>query len=157
MQAGTISFRSFEDRYIEDMVKLYLEAYEGLEVYAYKGEEDTKSYINWLKNRDREGILLAFEGDKLVGFIAGDANWFSKRERDRVGAVHELVVHKDYRNRGIGSALMERILEYFRGKGLKKAELWVGDENLVARRFYERLGFKEEGRYNYWVRMTKEL
>ncbi|MDQ7082818.1 MAG: GNAT family N-acetyltransferase [Aquificota bacterium] len=55
------------------------------------------------------------EGRK-VGFVAGDANWFSKRSRKKVGAVHEIVVLPDFRGMGIGKALMERVLDYFRGK-----------------------------------------
>ncbi len=153
----TVSLKKFEDKYVDDMVKLYLDAYKGLEVYAYKGVEDTKSYINWLKKRDREGILLAFVDNELVGFIAADSEWFSKREGEKVGAVHELVVREDHRRKGIASLLMEKALDYFKVKGLKKAELWVGDENEGAKRFYKKFGFKENGRYNYWIRMTKEL
>jgi len=139
------------------LVEIYLKAYEGLEEYAYTHPEDVKSYLNWLWNRDSEGFFVAKVGDKIVGFVAGDANWFSKREKKQVGAIHEIVVLPEYQGQGIGKALMEKVLSYFKEKGLDTAELWVGDENERAHEFYKRLGFQSDGRYNYWIRMTKRL
>lgn len=142
---------------LPQLIDVYLKAYKGLEEYAYTHPEDVKSYLNWLWNRDSEGFFVAKVGDKIVGFVAGDANWFSKRERKRVGAIHEIVVLPEYQGQGIGKALMEKVLSYFKEKGLDTAELWVGDENRKAYEFYKRFGFHENGRYNYWVRMTKKL
>ncbi len=146
-----------EDRDLETLVELYLEGYRGLEEYSYTHPEDVRSYMKWLHRRDPEGLFLSKVGQEIVGFVAGDANWFSKRSRKRVGAVHEIVVLPRYRGMGIGKALMERVFEYFRVKGLDTVELWVGDENKRALEFYKRLGFKEDGRYNYWIRMTRSL
>ncbi len=142
---------------LPQLIDVYLKAYKGLEEYAYTHPEDVKSYLNWLWNRDHEGFFVAKVGDKIVGFVAGDANWFSKREKKRVGAIHEIVVLPEYQEQGIGKALMEKVLNYFKEKGLDAVELWVGDENRKAYEFYRRFGFQENGRYNYWVRMTKKL
>ena len=142
---------------LEDLVKVYLEGYRGLEEYSYTHPMDVRAYMNWLRRRDKEGMFVARAGGRIIGFVAGDANWFSKREHRRVGAVHEIVVLPEYRGMGIGHALMDRVLNYFREKGLHLVELWVGDENYRAIEFYRNLGFKEKGRYNYWVRMTLSL
>lgn len=142
---------------LEELVKVYLDSYKGLEEYSYTHPDDVRAYMNWLWRRDPEGIFVAKVGNKIVGFVAGDSNWFSKREHKKVGAVHEIAVLPEYRGVGIGKALMETILDYFRKKGLHTAELWVGDENYKAIDFYRRLGFKEKGQYNYWVRMTLDL
>lgn len=139
------------------LIDIYLKAYRGLEEYAYTHPEDVRSYLHWLWNRDSEGFFVAKDGDKIIGFVAGDANWFSKREKKKVGAIHEIVVLPEYRGMGIGKALMERVLNYFKEKGLDTAELWVGDENERAIEFYKKFGFEESGRYNYWIRMTKRL
>lgn len=142
---------------LEELAKVYLEGYRGLEEYSYTHPEDVKAYMRWLWRRDPEGIFVARNGSRVVGFVAGDANWFSKRENGRVGAIHEIVVLPEYRGQGIGRSLMERVLDYFREKGLHTAELWVGDENYRAIDFYRKLGFEERGQYNYWVRMTLDL
>lgn len=159
MRKEKVSFeieRAKEDQ-LDELARLYLEGYKGLEEYSYTHPDDVKAYMEWLWRRDPEGIFVAKANGKIVGFVAGDSNWFSKREHKKVGAIHEIVVHPDYRGMGIGQALMKRILEYFKEKGLHTAELWVGDENYKAIDFYRKLGFKEKGQYNYWVRMTLDL
>ena len=152
-----MTIRRAEEKDIKILLDLYLLGYKGLEEYSYTHPDDVQAYLNWLFRRDVAGIWLAEEDSKVVGFIASDGNWFSKREGKVVGAIHELVVLPEYRNRGIGRALVQKALEYFKSRGLDMAELWVGDENKQAIDFYKNLGFEERDRFNYWVRMTKAL
>ncbi len=142
---------------LKDLGEIYLKGYVGLEEYSYTHPEDVRAYMEWLWRRDPEGIFVAKVEGKKVGFVAGDANWFSKRAKEKVGAVHEIVVLPEFRGMGIGKALMERVISYFREKGLGTVELWVGDENFRAIEFYKKLGFEEAGRYNYWIRMVKKI
>uniref|UniRef100_A0A7C2Z4C8 GNAT family N-acetyltransferase n=1 Tax=Hydrogenobacter sp. TaxID=2152829 RepID=A0A7C2Z4C8_9AQUI len=149
--------RRAENGDIKDLVEVYLQGYKGLEEYSYTHSEDVQAYLNWLFRRDVAGIWVAEEDGKIVGFVASDGNWFSKREGKVVGAIHELVILPEYRNKGIGKALVEKVIEYFKSRGLDTAELWVGDKNTQALEFYKSLGFEERDRFNYWIRMTKPL
>jgi len=149
--------RRAENGDIKDLIEVYLQGYKGLEEYSYTHPEDVQAYLNWLFRRDVAGIWVAEEDGKIVGFIASDGNWFSKREGKVVGAIHELVILPEYRNKGIGKALVEKVIEYFKSRGLDTAELWVGDKNTQALEFYKSLGFEERDRFNYWIRMTKPL
>jgi len=149
--------RRAENGDIKDLVEVYLQGYKGLEEYSYTHSEDVQAYLNWLFRRDVAGIWVAEEDGKIVGFIASDGNWFSKREGKVVGAIHELVILPEYRNKGIGKALVQKAIEYFKSRGLDTAELWVGDKNTQALEFYKSLGFEERDRFNYWIRMTKPL
>ncbi|MGK0689078.1 MAG: GNAT family N-acetyltransferase [Aquificaceae bacterium] len=149
--------RRAENGDIKDLVEVYLQGYKGLEEYSYTHSEDVQAYLNWLFRRDVAGIWVAEEDGKIVGFVASDGNWFSKREGKVVGAIHELVILPEYRNKGIGKALVEKVIEYFKSRGLDTAELWVGDKNTQALEFYKSLGFEEKDRFNYWIRMTKPL
>ncbi|NPB06006.1 MAG: GNAT family N-acetyltransferase [Aquificae bacterium] len=157
METETLTLKPVRKEELNKLAELYLKAYEGLESYAYTHPSDALAYMEWLYRRDPEGFLVLKDGERPVGFVAADANWFSKRARKRVGAVHELVVDPSYRGRGLGKMLLKKALEYFKSKGLDEAELWVGDENERAISLYRKEGFKEEGRYNYWVRMVKKL
>ena len=149
--------RRAENGDIKDLVEVYLQGYKGLEEYSYTHSEDVQAYLNWLFRRDVAGIWVAEEDGKIVGFVASDGNWFSKREGKVVGAIHELVILPEYRNKGIGKALVQKAIEYFKSRGLDTAELWVGDKNTQALEFYKSLGFEEKDRFNYWIRMTKPL
>ncbi|MFN4319329.1 MAG: GNAT family N-acetyltransferase [Aquificaceae bacterium] len=149
--------RRAENGDIKDLVEVYLQGYKGLEEYSYTHWEDVQAYLNWLFRRDVAGIWVVEEDGMIVGFVASDGNWFSKREGKVVGAIHELVVLPQYRNKGIGKALVEKAIEYFKSRGLDTVELWVGDRNTQALEFYKSLGFEEKDRFNYWIRMTKPL
>lgn len=152
-----MKIRRADEKDMPELVRVYLEGYKGLEEYSYTHPDDVQAYLNWLFRRDVAGIWVAEEDGKIVGFLAGDGNWFSKREGKVVGAIHELVVLPEYRNKGIGKALVQKALEYFKSRGLDRAELWVGDENKQALEFYKSLGFEEKDRFNYWLRMTRAL
>jgi ribosomal protein S18 acetylase RimI-like enzyme len=140
-----------------EAIEVYGQGYKGLEEYAYTHPDDVRAYLEWMAKRDPQGLIGAKVGGKLVGFIGFDGNWFSKREQRKVGAIHELVVLKDFRRKGIGRALISKAVEHFERKGLDTVELWVGEGNHTARKFYEKLGFEEAGRYNYWIRMKASL
>ncbi len=72
-----------------------------------------------------------------------------------------IVVHPDYRGRGIGRALVRHALAYVRAR---RAEAWleVEEDNLPARRLYRSLGFVDsdrrvDWRYSLAVRATRAL
>ncbi len=60
----------------------------------------------------------------------------------REGAIQNLGVHPEFRDRGIGRALLFRALEGFRGVGCSHVQLEVTVQNTAAIRLYDRLGFR---------------
>jgi GNAT superfamily N-acetyltransferase len=58
--------------------------------------------------------------------------------------INELVVHSDYRNAGIGAALISRAFEEADARGMDEMEVGLLRENRSANRFYKRNGFDEE-------------
>lgn len=58
------------------------------------------------------------------------------------GHIGRMAVIRDWRNRGVGKALLLRILEIARTQGLKVAVL---NAQTTARGFYEKFGFCAEG------------
>jgi ribosomal protein S18 acetylase RimI-like enzyme len=58
-----------------------------------------------------------------------------------LGAIQNLGIVPEHRNRGLGTALMVRALRGFRQVGLTRAFLEVTAENHGAIRLYERMGF----------------
>ena len=47
---------------------------------------------------------------------------------------------------GVAVELHDRGLELLRGQGCECCRLWVLEDNMRARRFYERHGWREDGR-----------
>jgi ribosomal protein S18 acetylase RimI-like enzyme len=137
------------------LVDLYLRCYKGMEEYAYKRPRDVRHYLRWLFKRVPSSFFIALEGDKPLGFLVADDHW---EEGDLAGGeIHEVVVIPEDRTRGVGKALVQRALDCFCGKGLKRAGLWVGEKNERAKAFYAHLGFREKGSQGKWVRMECAL
>lgn len=147
----------FDVKDIDEVAKLYLKSYKNLEEYSYTHEEDVKVYINWLLRRDVAGLFVVKDDNKIVGFMAIDGNWYSKKYNKVVGAIHEIFVDPEYFDKGMGSMLMEKAIEYFKQRNLDLIELWVGDKNEKAMKFYEKFGFRKDGQYNFWIRMVKDI
>ena len=85
--------------------------------------------------------LLAWEGDKLVGFAAYSFLWPAAGVT-RSLYLKELYVVEEFRRSGIGQLLMQSIFDTAARNECSRVE-WATDTfNADAQRFYERLGFK---------------
>lgn len=69
----------------------------------------------------------------------------------QVGRVANLAVDPAFHKRGIGRALLEHALVYFRAQGLKLVRIETNDENQVSQHLYPLLGFKEAARQIHYA------
>ena len=87
-----------------------------------------------------DGILIARDGDRVVGFVGyGDRG----EEAPGVGEIFALYILSEYYGTGLGRRLMEAGLERLRD--YPRVCLWVLKENARAIRFYEKCGFLPDG------------
>jgi membrane protein DedA with SNARE-associated domain/GNAT superfamily N-acetyltransferase len=102
-------------------------------VHALSASELARPGISFWTARDESGALLGTGAVKDLGDGTGEI-----KSMRTVGAA---------RGRGIGAALLERILDEARGRGWSGLYLETGtqDEFAAARRLYERYGFRETG------------
>ena len=71
---------------------------------------------------------------------------YSKLEEDNSYYICGIALFPDYRDRGIGTQLMQLAEERAAEKGLTKLSLIVFEQNAGARRLYDRLGYREVAR-----------
>lgn len=83
------------------------------------------------------GFLVAQKDNSIVGYII-----FWIRFEDE-GHIISIAVDKDYRREGIGSKLVETAVEIFKKYSVKTIKLEVRMGNTQARKFYKKIGFKE--------------
>jgi GNAT superfamily N-acetyltransferase len=62
----------------------------------------------------------------------------------------DIIVNKEYRNKGYGKEIVEGILCQANEHGIEKAYLSVVDNNTFAKKLYGKIGFNEI--YKYWYR-----
>jgi len=102
---------------------------------------------------DPDGFLLAERDGRLVGFhwtkvhggspddTGHDQHGHDQHGHDPIGEVYVLGVDPDEGGSGIGRALTVLGLVHLRARGLGEAMLYVDEDNTVAIRLYESLGF----------------
>jgi ribosomal protein S18 acetylase RimI-like enzyme len=65
-----------------------------------------------------------------------------------VGELYALYVTPDRWSAGVGRSLMDAVLAALRADGYQRVVLWVLAENVGARRFYDKAGFRADGAAN---------
>jgi ribosomal protein S18 acetylase RimI-like enzyme len=104
--------------------------------------ETRERLIPALREHGTSEILLAFRRDEVVG-AAICFRGFSTFKAKPLINVHDLSVRKEERCRGVGLALLEAVEARARELGCCKLTLEVHEENVHARRLYDRFGFEE--------------
>ncbi|WP_226006218.1 GNAT family N-acetyltransferase [Natrinema salinisoli] len=90
-----------------------------------------------------DGLLVARAGETIVGFASVTVEHGSlELDTDR-GLLSNIYVKPDYRDRGIGTALLEAAEESLARRGVDVMLLEVMADNESARRFYRREGYDE--------------
>jgi ribosomal protein S18 acetylase RimI-like enzyme len=117
--------------------------------------------FKWLK------IIRLWHLPRLIGAIINMARTFEPLSNEDY-TIQALAVLPEARRQGIATRLMESAADQARSKGLKRIVLDVLVENKDARRFYERVGFREvkritDPRFCRWfgvegsIRMAKDI
>ena len=93
-----------------------------------------------IESEDGE-TFVAIAEDRIVGYITivvrSQPSFYRVKQ---VGAISGLMIHKDYRRRGIASQLFDRAVAFFQEKGVKYFTLYTATTNQSALRFYEQHG-----------------
>jgi RimJ/RimL family protein N-acetyltransferase len=93
----------------------------------------------WAANWRLDGTFVAIAADEVVGSLAVYPSSFGYGE---IG----MMVARDWRGRGVGSALVASAIESSHEQGLHKLTLSVFPHNEAAIGLYRKFGFVEEGR-----------
>lgn len=91
-----------------------------------------------------EEDAIIFKDNEAVGLICiGKCRDADKT--DTFGEIWGIYLLPEYWSIGIGSELINWGLNELRKRNYSKVTLWVLEENINARKFYEKIGFKHDG------------
>lgn len=117
-------------------------------VLDYKSE---KKLIDGLKSHAASLILFAVSEEMIVG-MAVCFQGFSTFQAAELLNIHDLIVNKTFRNRGIGRLLLEYACEEARRRKFCRITLEVRIDNEPAKRLYRSLGFGPcENPMEFWI------
>ncbi len=113
-------------------------------------EEET-AFLEKSAADTRSVILLAKEDGEIIG--DGHIEAFSRRLSHRAGL--GITVRKAAWGRGVGTAIMERLIAHAREQGIEIIELQVRSDNARAIRLYEKFGFVKIGHYPGFLKVDR--
>lgn len=97
-----------------------------------------KDYLKDQLKENGDNIFVFEDNNEIIGFIIGSID----RDRDvDFGVICDIVVHNNYRKKGIGNDLLKNLLDHFNKKGIKDIYLESGVNNHDAHCFFEKRGF----------------
>ena len=106
---------------------------------------DTPGALAALHLRDPDALLLALDGDEIVGtIIAGWDGWRCH--------LYRLAVAPSRRRGGIGRRLIAAAEERFRTLGGTRADAMVLDDNDQAHSIWAAAGYTRQGEWSRWVK-----
>lgn len=105
--------------------------------------EEEAGFLRTYRQNPRNLMLLAKEEGRIIG--DGHIEAFSRRLSHRAGL--GITVRKAAWGRGVGTAIMERLIAHAREQDIEIIELQVRSDNARAIRLYEKFGFEKIGRY----------
>ena len=107
-------------------------------------EKTMRRFLVDVANSGYSFLFVAAAGDRTVGFISGELRQGSSTFLPRTWAsVDDVFVEPEYRNRGMGRALLQSVRDWAQERGADGISLQVAAANARGRKFYEDLGFRE--------------
>jgi len=104
--------------------------------------EDELAFIRSHVDPANSTLMLAEEDGRIVGIIGFLGH---DPPDERHSGEFGLSVAEGYRGRGIGTALIEALLEWAPPRGISRIEVRSWSNNPAATRLYRRMGFVQEG------------
>lgn len=122
---------------------------------AYKGmvpdvilnnitSEKRQKYFEKALTEGWEEVAIILKEEKALGLISiGKCR--DEDKNDSYGEIWGIYLLPEYWNIGIGSELISWGLNELKKRNYKEVTLWVLEDNLNARKFYEIMGFEHDG------------
>lgn len=141
MAAEAVEVRPAEDGDRRPLALLFAAVAEERDGIAAEPPIDVeKRAANWRL----EGTLVALGAGEVVGLLNTESHF-------GFGEIG-MMVARDWRGRGVGTALVAAAIEWARARGLHKLTLSVFPHNEAAIALYRKFGFLEEGRRTKHIR-----
>ena len=109
-------------------------------------DAEMELFLDKQARSENQITLLALLNDEIAGLVNITAD-----QRKRVRHIGDLfiVIGKKYWNNGLGSLLLEEVIEWAQASGiLRRLQLTVQTRNQAAVHLYQKNGFVIEGRQN---------
>ena len=111
--------------------------------FAIRSVDDSREGVETFLKRNPTTSVVAIEDDKVVGAILCGHD-------GRRGCLYHVCVHKDYRRRGIGKAMVIKAMQELKNERINKVSLIAFTKNDVGNAFWNCIGWTRREDLNYY-------
>jgi ribosomal protein S18 acetylase RimI-like enzyme len=102
---------------------------------------EIKCAIKEGENSIKKGSKKKSDDTEIIGVCEVIKSW----REENAAFIHSFYIDKKYRNKGIGSGLMKKVIDILKNDNIKIIELTVDPANRAANQLYSGYGFKRAG------------
>ncbi len=137
--------RKMEYKDIESVANIKVSSwrisYKGIIDDSYLDSMDINSYIEKRKEDYNKSLYLVAElNGKVVGFCRYDDRLRQVDKKNIGGEIYALYVDPNMKRMGIGRALVKKVEEEFKEKGITSFIIWCLKDNKPSKVFYRKMG-----------------
>lgn len=125
---------------VASLVNAYIEEEEGAEHVLNPLRQ--LRLVNGLDEHPKSIVLLAKLGDAYAGLLVGFENFSTFTAKPMIN-IHDVFVSSDFRGRGVGRKMIEKIESIARERSCSRITLEVRHDNAVAQELYKSVGFAD--------------
>lgn len=147
--AGRISIRTGTSHDLDAVIELWKElmdfhaALDPLFMMCPEGPDNFRKHLLESLESGDAVVFVAVSDNRTVGYLKAEIACYPPVfVRKRYGAISDVAVTADHRRMGTGEMLVAKALDWFRDRGLDRAEMRLSNFNPVSRAFWEKIGFQ---------------
>ena len=125
--------------------KEFMDFHRDLDSFYKRSQDGPSNFRKHLESQlesEDDALLIAEVSGKTIGYIKiGISQYPPVFEMEKYGLISDVAVAEQYRRKGIGEALYEQAMVWFKDKSIERVELRVANVNPVAQGFWKKMGF----------------
>ena len=139
------------ESHIPDIVNLwieFMEHHQNIDPRFPAREDAHVSYEQHLREQmgaENTLVLVALDGSRVVGYSVSQVSKYPPIwvEREKFGFIDTMGITADYRRKGVGEQMLNKIFEWFSSQEIDRIELMVAAQNQVGYSFWRKHGFRD--------------
>jgi ribosomal protein S18 acetylase RimI-like enzyme len=147
----TIEIVKATEAHIPDIVNLWIEFMEHHQDIDPRFPAREDAHVSYEQHlREQMGaedtlVLVALDGSRVVGYSVSQVSKYPPiwAEREKYGFIDTMGITADYRRKGVGEKMLNKIFEWFASQDIERIELSVSARNEVGYSFWRKHGFKD--------------
>lgn len=115
-----------------------------LERFTYQRREDA---FRQALSANTEETYLITDNDQAIAILTIGPSRDDDLDTTTTGELWGIYIRPEYWRKGVGSRLVHEAESMLQSRGYTQVVLWVLEDNINARQFYERVGYRLDGAY----------